>query len=154
MQHRHLYFLLVSVHSEWTQLRAVHSRMCKNGRWYSTKDGKGVYAYKPQLGLARGGNRPGPALTSAQAKGSIDYCVAVLGKDKTCSTDFIGVNRKDGHCLCVNAGDTCNEVGNQDHGYQFQKGLLDRSISARKRNINAHLSMPLQHCDVNSVHRG
>ena len=90
--------------------------MCANGRWFPS-----AYAYKAKNGVAQGGKGAGGGLTPAEALGSIDYCVKAMAKDKSCSTEFVGVARNNGHCWCVKAGDKCTKIQNFEHGWQFQK---------------------------------
>ena len=102
----------------WKQMDAT----CANGRWVP-----GVYAYKAINGVAQGGTKPGGALTAAEALSSVAFCAAALAKDKSCSTEFVGVASNNGHCWCVKAGDKCTQT--KGYQYQFQKiGVYSFSI--------------------------
>ena len=95
---------------------------CRNGRWFPN-----AYAYKAINGVAQGGTEPGGGLTAGEAIASVAFCAAALAKDKSCSTEFVGVASNNGHCWCVKAGDKCTRtVGYQ---WQFQKiGVYSCSI--------------------------
>ena len=96
---------------------------CRNGRWFPN-----AYAYKAINGVAQGGTtNTKKGLTAAEAIVSVSFCAAAMAKDKTCSTEFVGVAFNNGHCWCVKAGDKCTNTNG--YQWQFRKiGVYLRSI--------------------------
>ena len=83
-----------SIPGAWTHMR----EMCATGFFKPNK-----YAYAN----GTGGAAPGNSLSAAQAKTSLQFCVDAFEDDASCSNEFVGIDPKDGHCWCVDAGEKC-----------------------------------------------
>jgi hypothetical protein len=99
--------------------------MCKNGRWYPN-----TYAKAD----GHGQSTPASQLTEEQSAIAVNFCVAALAQDVSCSKEYIGVAWNNGNCWCVNAGDNCAVT--KDHYWQYKLtvghllGKLESEISA------------------------
>jgi hypothetical protein len=118
---------LASAHVQGGSSYALWSKtkMCKNGRWYPN-----TYAKAD----GHGQSTPASQLTEEQSAIAVNFCVAALAQDVSCSKEYIGVAWNNGNCWCVNAGDNCAVT--KDHYWQYKLtvghllGKLESEISA------------------------